>query len=321
MRLTGLFGAIALSIALTTSQETIATINNAPVNVGVQFSRESTWKDIGNVEIEEFEAKTGYIKANLNLRSIPDASGELLRVIPKGTEVKVVGFVKKNPFNKNTYYISEDGGYIHSGYFTFDKAELTKSEPAAAAQPSDPGVQLPVNNILQNPELPNGCEITSLSIVLNYKGYAVDKCDMSDNYLPKWPDLSGDPEYYYLREPRSNGFYCFATCLCTTIDNYNAANGTAIQYKNLTGLTASDLYAEIDAGNPVVVWGTLKWRTPNKYKNGLYSNLHCMVLAGYTDTTVTIIDPIYGNKLKTIKRSTFESVWTQMGSRAMTVTQ
>ena len=29
-------------------------------------------------------------------------------------------------------------------------------------------VQLNVENILQNPELPNGCEITSAAIVLNY---------------------------------------------------------------------------------------------------------------------------------------------------------
>ena len=305
MNFVGFFGAVVLSVMTLT----------APVDTAADYTT------MENVVVEEYETKIGYATTSVNVRDLPDISGNKIRVLRKNAPVNIIGFVSSNPYNSNTYYITDDGGFVHSRYITFTAPSSGSTEKAAATPDANPGVQLPVSNILQNPELPNGCEITSLSIVLNYKGYAVDKCDMSDNYLPKWPDLTGDPEYYYLREPRSNGFYCFATCLCTTIDNYNAANGTSIQYKNLTGLSASDLYAEIDAGNPVVVWGTLKWSSPRAYANGLYRNLHCMVLAGYSDTTVTIIDPIYGDKLKTIKRSTFENVWTQMGSRAMTVTQ
>ena len=219
-----------------------ALISTAPVK-----TEDVNWRNLDNVAIEEFEARTGYITGSINVRSIPDKSGEKLGVLPKGTSVTVIAVSTSNPYNLNTYYITEYGGFIHAGYITFTAPSTGLDNNVAVMTPAaNPRVQLAVNNILQNPELPNGCEITSLSIVLNYKGYAVDKCDMSDNYLPKWPDLTGDPENYYLREPRSNGFYCFATCLCTTIDNYNAANGTSIQYKNLTGLSATDLYAEID---------------------------------------------------------------------------
>ena len=177
-------------------------------------------------------------------------------------------------------------------------------------------IQLPVANIYQNPELPQGCEITSLAIVLNYHGYNADKCDLSDNYLPKWSDLSGDPEYYYLREPRSDGYYCFAGALMSTINNYNADMGTNVSYKNLSGSSAEALYSEIDNNNPVIVWGTLKWQNPYVL-NGLYQNLHCMVLSGYTNDTVTITDPIYG--VTTISKATFESIWNKMGSRALVV--
>ncbi len=45
-------------------------------------------------------------------------------------------------------------------------------------------VQLDVENILQNPELPNGCEITSAAIVLNYLGFDIDKVTLAENYLP-----------------------------------------------------------------------------------------------------------------------------------------
>lgn len=44
--------------------------------------------------------------------------------------------------------------------------------------------QINVTNILQNPSLPTGCEITSLTMVLNYYKYSVSKETMADNYLP-----------------------------------------------------------------------------------------------------------------------------------------
>ena len=40
-------------------------------------------------------------------------------------------------------------------------------------------VQLDVENIPQNPELPNGCEITSAAIVLNYLGFDIDKVTLA----------------------------------------------------------------------------------------------------------------------------------------------
>ena len=44
-----------------------------------------------------------------------------------------------------------------------------------------------VPTILQYPELPNGCEITSLTAVLNYFGIDVHKTEMADDYLPQKP--------------------------------------------------------------------------------------------------------------------------------------
>lgn len=180
-------------------------------------------------------------------------------------------------------------------------------------------VQLPVVNILQNPELPNGCEVTSLAIVLNYIGIPADKCDLSDNYLPKSDTLEANPDELYLREPRSNGFYCFTGPLITCVNNYNAANGYAVSTSDLTGEDVSSLYSAIDNGHPVIVWGTLRWNSPVLNELGLYRNLHCMVLAGYTDSKVTIIDPIYDLAYRTINRSTFEKIWKKMGSKAMYV--
>ena len=43
--------------------------------------------------------------------------------------------------------------------------------------------KLNVEQLLQNPELPSGCEVTSLTVALNYLGYDIDKITMCDTYL------------------------------------------------------------------------------------------------------------------------------------------
>ena len=44
---------------------------------------------------------------------------------------------------------------------------------------------IPVDTILQHPELPNGCEITSVTTLLTFYGYEAAKTEMADKYLPK----------------------------------------------------------------------------------------------------------------------------------------
>lgn len=63
-------------------------------------------------------------------------------------------------------------------------------------------ILLPVPQILQNPELPNGCEITSCCEVLHYLGFAPDKCELADYYLPRSARWYGaDPDEVYMGNP------------------------------------------------------------------------------------------------------------------------
>lgn len=43
------------------------------------------------------------------------------------------------------------------------------------------------------PELPTGCEITALAMVLQYFGYEVDKTALAAEYLP----VVAYPDFYY----------------------------------------------------------------------------------------------------------------------------
>lgn len=71
----------------------------------------------------------------------------------------------------------------------------------------------------QNPQLPNGCEVTSLAMLLGWAGYPVDKLELYEGYLPRqdfietpegWK-VGGNPEDVYVGDAASKlgGWYCF----------------------------------------------------------------------------------------------------------------
>ena len=99
--------------------------------------------------------------------------------------------------------------------------------PALPQDESTGGVQLCVPQISQLPELPNGCEVTSAAMLLQYYGFAADKLTLAAQYLPvAAPVTEADPETAYMGDPFSDGWYCFALPLV------RAVNGEA-PYVNL----------------------------------------------------------------------------------------
>ncbi len=87
-----------------------------------------------------------------------------------------------------------------------------------AGEPSGKGIPPADFEIIrQMPELPTGCEITALTMMLNYYGYSVDKMTMASEYLPTIP-----AEFYEGADGRSYGpdmeaFFCgrsFLVRLC-----------------------------------------------------------------------------------------------------------
>lgn len=200
-------------------------------------------------------------------------------------------------------------------------------------------VALKVPVIHQQDVLPNGCEITSLAMVLRYLGFTVDLQSLSDTYLPQFPlylDATGqrigaNPDLYYLGNPKDkkNAFYCYAGPIVDAANAFLANAGSQLRGRDLTGATESQLTAQLRAGRPVVVWGTLSMGEPLRtldsdwlcvddgkiYKP--YSNLHCVVLTGYDKEFFYFSDPLRGEFA--YYRKTFMAAFQAMGSRAMTV--
>lgn len=187
-----------------------------------------------------------------------------------------------------------------------------------------------INNftpICQYPELPTGCEMTSLTMALQYYGLGADKCNISDNFLQKGDVGSTDFNVAFVGNPRDNSSYgCYAPVVVNTANNYLQYVGSNYVAQNLTGTSLSGLYAYIKKNIPVIVWGTqdcreghysvtwnvegrdLTWFTPE----------HCMVLVGYDAENVYVADPIYG-EIKAYNKYVFENAYNSLKQQAVII--
>ncbi|MEH7379535.1 C39 family peptidase [Bacillus sp. JJ1533] len=196
-------------------------------------------------------------------------------------------------------------------------------------------VFIPVEKVLQLPELPNGCEITSLTSILNFHGYHVSKLDMADNYLPKEPFktinnvLYGpDPHKAYAGNPRQwSGFFTYAPPIVQAAQSYLDEVGTELEPVDLSGSSREEIMMELEEGNPIVVWVTLdlskkkvnySWNIHDtNTKFNAPTNLHSVVLNGYVGDKVHVMDPLQGQII--YDADAFFASYEDLGSHAMTV--
>lgn len=167
-------------------------------------------------------------------------------------------------------------------------------------------VLLPVDTIMQLPELPTGCEITSLTIALGYLGFNVDKEYMATYYLEKADPFEGGFNDYFIGSPwNSYSWGCYSPVITNSAARFLADHNSNLHAYNITGSTIEQLCLEIASGNPVIVWAGKyidkeTTTTPILLDDGTtaywYSNEHCMVLIGYDfeKSTVTLCDPLQG---------------------------
>ncbi|WP_342472492.1 C39 family peptidase [Metasolibacillus sp. FSL H7-0170] len=217
--------------------------------------------------------------------------------------------------------------------FTFDK-----SKPNLIIETFYPHseVGLAVPTVFQNPELPNGCEITSLTAMLNYFGVEKDKMTMKREYLPREITeirdgirYGPDPELAYAGNPASatDGFYVFANPIAEAANIVLAEQSSNLRAANITNATKKEVLALIDQGYPVLTWVTIDWQPPrtNRFwiveetgeKHPIYSNLHAVVLTGYDHNSVTIMNPLYG--YETIDINVFFSSYEALGAHAVVI--
>lgn len=202
------------------------------------------------------------------------------------------------------------------------------------ASPS--GGYAPVTLIRQNPELPNGCEVTSLAMVLGAAGCPADKLELYRDYLPKadFSRVDGkcygpNPERWYVGDAAdpTGGWYCFEGPIVQAANGWLDDQGSALRARALTGLGRTELDRYAQAGTPLAVWVTLNYAPPLRgeffwlLEDGTayypYRNLHCVVLTGVEDGKYRVADPISGITL--VDKGAFWDSFSAMGGRAVVV--
>lgn len=193
-----------------------------------------------------------------------------------------------------------------------------------------------IPTVRQNPELPNGCEITTLTAVLTYHGIKTSKTKLADDYLPKetfefqeGKRIGPEPDQAYAGNPRNAnaGWYAFAGPIVEASKKIIDDKGSRLITENVSGSSREEILSYMDQNIPVIVWVTLDLSPPitsgGWYIDGTdefhssFINLHTVVLDGWKDGEVTVMDPLKG--LVTHPEDKFFESYEALGSQAVLV--
>jgi uncharacterized protein YvpB len=193
-------------------------------------------------------------------------------------------------------------------------------------------IDAPVLN--QMPELPRGCEVTSLAMLLQHAGVEVDKMTLAK-------EIKKDPTVYQVK----NGVVHFGHPNDGFVgDMYSFQNpGLGVYHKpikelaekylpgniiDLTGANFQELTIHLSDERPVwvIINTTYKklpanyfqtWQTPSGPLDITYKE-HSVLITGYDKDYIYFNDPLTGEKNKKAPLKDFEESWVQMGSQAIT---
>ncbi|PHE64334.1 N-acetylmuramoyl-L-alanine amidase [Bacillus toyonensis] len=194
-------------------------------------------------------------------------------------------------------------------------------------------VMLDVPNYYQYPSLYNGCEVVSLQMLVEY--HTGQRFNMVDFAMKMPMDTTpmvrqngkyktwGDPDVGFVGDVTGNkpGFSINPAPLKRLLDQY--AKGT-----NLTGQSFSVLENYVRNGKPVVAWVTeglttpnnsVTWKTPQGKTIYAKFNTHAVTITGVDGNNVYYNDPVTGQKNAKASKSHFESIYNQMGQKALSI--
>ncbi|NRD77194.1 C39 family peptidase [Bacillus sp. BRMEA1] len=229
--------------------------------------------------------------------------------------------------NGKFYFLNADGS-MRTGWFQSGGDWYYLSSSGAVAS-----VILDAPLIAQMPELPRGCEVTSLSMMLRDAGVKADKMTLA-------LQVKKDPTPY----SKVNGQVYFGNPYTGFVgDMYSFSNpGLGVYHGpikelaekyipnrviDFTGSKFEDIYQYLNSGKSVwVINNTLfdtvptqywyVWNTP-KGKISITYKEHSVLVTGYDSRYIYFNDPLAVIKNRKVAISTFKRGWEQMGSQAI----
>lgn len=181
------------------------------------------------------------------------------------------------------------------------------------------GTSASVPELFQYPSMPAGCEIYSLTAVLQAMGHDADPDSIVANQLPF--DVEGD-DYAsaFWGDPYWSG-EGMPPAIMAAGNAYLEEAGASERFANITGTDFDELASKASSGTPVLVWTTLDFEDPcfdePLEANSFYDLEHCVVLLGVEGHRACIMDPTQG--YVTVNYSWFKYLYEQCGFMALAI--
>ena len=186
-------------------------------------------------------------------------------------------------------------------------------------------LNVPLEN--QMPDLPNGCEVTSLSMLMNYYGIKVSKNELAETiqHVDSFTDggkYRGNPHQGFVGHMTiANAGWCVYN-----EPLYNVARKYTSHIENITGSDFLSLLKLVSNGHPVIIITTTTFNKVNNMqtwdtntgKVNVTPSSHACVITGYSKPKkVVYVNNPYGYKNQPVNWKNLQASYNQQGRQAL----
>lgn len=272
--------AVALGLGISNSNTIFADADTSQ-NSQVQQPNEPSWQVING--------KKYYVQNGKKLKGYRQIDGNWYVFNKKG---EMLTGVRQIPHTKKLGYFDENGHRI------FKNIKTKQAYYWISKKGTITGIKNYAKVISQLPEMPTGCEITAVTMMLNYAGVKVSKFKAA-----KVMHYSLNPNRGFIGSPYKKwplGYWVAPDGIKSVVKHYL---GTS---KVMTGASMTAIKKKLVRSHLVVAWvGNFDG----------FSN-HAITLTGYHGKTLYYNDPWTGTK-RTISENSFMSHWKKDAKRAL----
>lgn len=319
----------------TTYRVTFAALT--PAKSGVTFAKDTveTFKTVGNLKVTKISPSNksaGILRGSAISLTFDQAADQAsveasFNLSPKVTGAlswrgQVVTFTPSVPLDFSTTYTV---GLTVSAKSALDKHLSTTFSSTFTTE--ERTVLLDIATYRQKHAL--SCEAASLKMALGYKGVTVSEDDIMAivGYDPtiRAGNIWGDPNQAFVGDingsQNTSGYGVYWGPIASAAKVWRQAEA-------FSGWSVVQVAKQIDAGSPVLVWGTLgsaspdSWLTPAGQTINAWKGEHTRLVVGYrgnpdNPTSIILNDPIAGRLLWSVAK--FKGNWSSFGNSGVVV--
>ncbi len=260
--------------------------------------------------------------------------------------VGVVGYIwlsRPHPIPPTQEVAAGPRSKIHRASIAHQRVFTPKGSPyptAASALPTSYLIRVPAKD--QYPQLPNGCEVTSLAMLMTAVGHPVSKMTLAHE-MPVDPTklvltsyTTSNGQVVHKVQYWGNPNVGFVGSVYQAGYGYGIYNGPMARFlnrllpgraENLTDQPFSASLRQVAEGIPVEAWTTttfqpttdwVTWRSPEGLVHATPWE-HAVLIVGYAPGYLYINNPLNGEAAQKVAEAPFIEAWKQLGEQALTV--